>query len=491
MKSFTRIRLTLRQKLLFGSGVNILFLAAIVLSTTLLLGGTVSSVRMIQDEASPLALTGIEVENSIHRMVMEIKAAAKSPTPSGLDEARRIRDELSRPVGNLMFLMEKDPEAMEALQSIDKGVNELYDIGFKIHKAKTYQEDTQASALMKTFAVQEEALLRQVAKMKESGLGKLGRALDDIASRSSGSMNLTVILGIFAIVLSFLIVTILSISIMKPMNNLLGLMKKAGHGDFTARYSNSGYIKCWEELNCDKQNCPAYGADDQRCWQVAGTCCEQESENGSETKEQDCEACRVYKSAAGDEFSAIGEAFNNMMAGLKNPLHLVRHVSKEIMSASQSLLSMLEELRHGSDQQSRSVDGFTSSIEEMNSTIKSMADNVESYYGSAEESNTSLLQMTASIEEVANSSEMLTGLVEKTTGLLDELSVSIREVAQHSGGLSEQVDQSSTALMEINSSVSQVAESARESSHMASYVTEKLQQKGETAIMRTSEAIKE
>jgi methyl-accepting chemotaxis protein len=482
---------TLRQKLVVGLGVNILIVASIVASSILITGGMTGSLETIRDEAFPQALASLEIENSINLIVLGIEASTESGTQTFIDEAERVQGELNKQIEDLKVLMEGRSSTVASMETLNEEVQKLFKIGEDLYLASLYMEYDRIPVLGKQFGNLKEELLRQVTLLKNDSLLKLEGAIADISERSSGTSRLTFILGVIAIALGILGMIILSLSIMKPMNSLVTLMKKAEHGDFTVRYANDKLIKCWEKFKCEKTDCPAYGMDDLRCWQVTGTHCEHGIEHGAVAKEQACEACKVYQSAAGDEFSAIGEAFNNMMAGLVNLLQLVSRASTEVMNASKNLLNLSEDLRHGSDQQSRSVDEVTASIEEMNTTIKNVAENVDDYYSSAEESNTSLLEMTASIEEVANSAETLTSIVEKTSGLLDELTVSIREVATHSGGLSEQVDQSSSALIEINTSVGEVAESARESSHMASFVTEKLQLKGETAVKRTSEAIQE
>ena len=486
-----RLHLTLRQKLVVGFGINILLVAAIVASSILITGGMTGSLETIRDEAFPQALASLDIQNSINLIVLGIEASTESGTQVFIDEAENVQNGLNTRIEELKTLMVGRTKTINSLEKLNNEVQSLFKTGEDLYLASLYMEYDRIPTLTEQFNNGKEELLSQVASLKEDGLLKLEGAIVDISERSSGTSRLALILGSVAIALGILVVIILSLSIMKPMTNLVNLMKEAEHGDFTVRYSNSQLVQCWEELDCNKPDCPAYGIDDLRCWQITGTHCDHGFEDGSLAKEQACEACRVYQSAAGDEFSTIGEAFNNMMSGLVNLLQLVSRASTEVMSASKSLLALSEDLKIGSDQQSRSVDDVTASIEEMNTTIRNVAENVEGYYGSAEESNTSLLEMTASIEEVANSADTLTGIVEKTSGLLDELTVSIREVAQHSGGLSEQVDQSSSALLEINSSVGMVAESARESSHMASFVTEKLQQKGETAVKRTSEAILE
>ena len=487
-------RLTLRQKLILGFGLNILLVAAMVASSIMITGGMSGSLETIRDEAFPQALASLDIESSINLIVLGIEASTESGTQTFIDDAEKVQKNLNLRIKEMKTLLSGRTNTIKSLEMLDGEVEDLFKVGEDLYLASLYMEYDRIPSLMEQFNNQKGELLQEVSSLKADGVLKLEAAIGDISERSSDTTRLTLILGSVAILVGIVVVIILSFSIMKPITSLVALMRQAENGDFTARYASANLQKCWEELDCQKPDCPAHGSDDLRCWQIAGTHCDHgTSELTGDQRDSDkaCESCSVYRKASGDEFSTIGEAFNNMMAGLVNLLQLVRQAASEVRGASSNLLELSEDLRVGSDQQAVSVDEVTASVDQMNSTIRNVAENVENYYATTEESNSSILEMTSSIEEVANSSEMLTGIVEKTGSLLDELTASIREVAQHSSGLSTQVEQSSTALIEIDSSIKEVAEGARESSELASLVTDRLMKEGSTAVQRTSDSITE
>jgi methyl-accepting chemotaxis protein len=482
---------TLRQKLILGFGIIVLLVAAIVASGIVITGGMSGSLEMIRDEAFPQALVSLDIENSINLIVLGIEASTESGAQTFIDDAGRVLQSLNSRIEDFKVFMEGKDVILESLDTLNMEVQSFFKTGEELYLASHYIKSDRVPSLKELFHARKKELLAQVASLKEDGVLKLEEAISDISERGIGTGRLALILGVIAVVLGILVVIILSLSIMKPMNRLLELMKKAEHGDFTVRYPNNRLVQCWEELHCEKENCPAHGIEDLRCWQIAGTLCDHGFTDGSIEKEEACEACRVYQKASADEFSAIGEAFNNMMVGFVNLLRLISRASTDVMSASKNLFTLSEELRLGSDQQYRSVDEVTSSIEEMNNTIKDMAESAKSYCTSAEESNTSLLEMTAAVEEVAHSAELLTGFVQQTGSLLDDMTASIREAAQHSGSLSQQVEQSSTALLQIETSVKEVVEGTKHSSELASLVTKKLMKEGSTAVDRAADSIVE
>jgi signal transduction histidine kinase/CheY-like chemotaxis protein len=50
---------------------------------------------------------------------------------------------------------------------------------------------------------------------------------------------------------------------------------------------------CWDMRNCEKESCPAWHAQDLRCWLVSGTLCDGEPKSFRE-KMSDCYSCDVY-----------------------------------------------------------------------------------------------------------------------------------------------------------------------------------------------------
>ena len=53
---------------------------------------------------------------------------------------------------------------------------------------------------------------------------------------------------------------------------------------------------CWQEKNCGKPECPAYGSRDHRCWMISGTYCRNEIQGSFHEKIEACRKCNFYQS---------------------------------------------------------------------------------------------------------------------------------------------------------------------------------------------------
>jgi diguanylate cyclase (GGDEF)-like protein len=69
---------------------------------------------------------------------------------------------------------------------------------------------------------------------------------------------------------------------------------------------------CYDELGCDKEDCPAYGVRNARCWLIAGTFCRGKVQGQFAKKLKDCRLCEVYKKATSDPVDEITETFYAM-----------------------------------------------------------------------------------------------------------------------------------------------------------------------------------
>ncbi|MEW6601831.1 MAG: PAS domain S-box protein [Nitrospirota bacterium] len=83
--------------------------------------------------------------------------------------------------------------------------------------------------------------------------------------------------------------------------------------DTSIRLDNPYLGRCYELKNCTKVDCPCYGKEVTRCWQVAGTYCGGQVQGTFANKYGNCSVCEVYRIATSDPIYQIGEQFNNMM----------------------------------------------------------------------------------------------------------------------------------------------------------------------------------
>ncbi len=59
----------------------------------------------------------------------------------------------------------------------------------------------------------------------------------------------------------------------------------------------SSMNKCWEIKKCRKEECPAYGSKDLRCWVISGTLCRDEIQGSYHEKIEACRQCDFYQVA--------------------------------------------------------------------------------------------------------------------------------------------------------------------------------------------------
>ncbi|MCD6586592.1 MAG: PAS domain-containing protein [Desulfobacteraceae bacterium] len=97
---------------------------------------------------------------------------------------------------------------------------------------------------------------------------------------------------------------------------------------------------CWDIMQCDKHECPAYGNLHHRCWYTAGTLCPTCVEGEYAKKITSCQKCQVYQKCAGDEIQSFAESFDTMTQSLRTNL-LEQENAKEILKEQRELLQTI------------------------------------------------------------------------------------------------------------------------------------------------------
>lgn len=97
---------------------------------------------------------------------------------------------------------------------------------------------------------------------------------------------------------------------------------------------------CWDIMDCNRRECPAYGDTQRRCWHLPGTLCP--NCNGLEYpyKIRACRNCPVYRRNFGDEVQELAEAFDVMAITLKTHIEELTQREKTI-ARQQSLLKTI------------------------------------------------------------------------------------------------------------------------------------------------------
>jgi nitrogen-specific signal transduction histidine kinase len=112
-----------------------------------------------------------------------------------------------------------------------------------------------------------------------------------------------------------------------PMKKLKEKMELVQAGNLDAEVPNDYLLNCWEVLDCEAKECPAYGQ--KRCWTVPGTMCYGGLQGDVFEKICDCKNCIVYKESCGDEIGELIEVFNQMIKKLKDSIKELEETGKE------------------------------------------------------------------------------------------------------------------------------------------------------------------
>ena len=103
----------------------------------------------------------------------------------------------------------------------------------------------------------------------------------------------------------------LSRYITRPISRLTRLADLVSRGKPTIQFGRT--IKCWEELDCNKTDCPAYDTAEIPCWFVQNTLCRSEPSGKFPEKVEDCTKCEIYRKYSGDEIIHLTDSFKHML----------------------------------------------------------------------------------------------------------------------------------------------------------------------------------
>ncbi|MGW8324492.1 MAG: PAS domain-containing protein, partial [Desulfobacterales bacterium] len=99
---------------------------------------------------------------------------------------------------------------------------------------------------------------------------------------------------------------------------------------------------CWQIMNCDKRECPAYENFSHRCWYTAGTLCPTCVEGEYAKKISTCQTCLVYRKCSGDEIQSLAESFDTMTLSLEGHLSELQHAEKTLKEQRSLLQTVLD-----------------------------------------------------------------------------------------------------------------------------------------------------
>jgi len=193
-----------------------------------------------------------------------------------------------------------------------------------INRGKEYirdiSEDDVKEVLIPVKAGDEVVGMVFVGFSKESTEGVIEHNLKGLKNHILLISGIVMVIGIWG---SFGLARLLT----TPMKKLKEKMELVQAGNLDAEVPNDYLLNCWEVLDCEAKECPAYGK--KRCWTISGTMCYGGLQGDVFEKICDCKNCIVYRESCGDEIGELVEVFNQMVKRLKESIEKLEETSKE------------------------------------------------------------------------------------------------------------------------------------------------------------------
>ena len=176
----------------------------------------------------------------------------------------------------------------------------------------------------------------------ESNLGtvRLGLSRKEIDAQIQRQRltNLIATLGVVGI--GIVLALLFSRTITSRLNRLRSSVEEIVRGNLDVQAGFPMEKYCWQLINCDRKECPAYGDVRRRCWHTTGSLCPNCPEKESPLLLDDCRHCSVYKSHLGDELQDLAEAFDAMAMTVKKHIEELTEREKTI-ARQQGLLKTI------------------------------------------------------------------------------------------------------------------------------------------------------
>lgn len=148
------------------------------------------------------------------------------------------------------------------------------------------------------------------------GVLSVGFSWGPIQETLTSVRDQNIILAIMSLtVVGFFLTLWLHRYILRPIAQLTQVADEISHG----RYVHDSEkllrrtIPCWELLNCDQTDCPAYNKTKIPCWYMPDTLCFGQPSGRLWQKLDQCAKCPVYQRHKGDEIVRLQDSFQHML----------------------------------------------------------------------------------------------------------------------------------------------------------------------------------
>jgi two-component system, NtrC family, sensor kinase len=317
-------RLSLRSKIILG-------ITALVLAFGLV------SALLVSNIASRTMLAEIKKRG----LSLALSLASRTPDPMlALDFLRlkNMMDEIKESSDDIVYVFVQDKTGQV--------LSHTFKVGFPVKLKDANQVPPNQSQHIQLLDTGEERVYDFAipVTISHERLGTVRVGLSQIKAQAAAERLLFIIFGVSAGagLLAVVLGTLFAGTVTRRLNILRHSAEEMVKGNLDLQTGPQLKRNCWEIMDCQKPECPAYGNTRHRCWYLAGTLCPECAEGGYEKKISACEKCKVYRENAGDEIQSLAEAFDFMGLSLNHTIEELKDAEANLIRQQQLLKTILD-----------------------------------------------------------------------------------------------------------------------------------------------------
>ena len=464
-----------------GFGAVLLMMLLTVAITFWSLGTVDRSVRDVAEKELPNTLKAARMEvAAVQIQEYMTDASLTNDILGAAQDGKNLHDEFVKLAEEFKAEYQKlnDAANVQLMDKLIAEVDELYNTGQRMMLAYGNDGKEAGDSVMAEFDRSAAALTTGVKAFRDSHVQNIEAATAQIQRASAQVKIMQVILGLVALAAGVVIATIITRSIVSPLNIAVETARRMAVGDLTMEIPPATADETGQLLTAMREMVEA----NRDVVRVAG-----EIARGDlrvEIKERSTE----------DE---LLRALSDMVVKLREVIGQVRGSVENVSSGSQAMSASSEEMSQGASEQAAAAEEASSSIEQMTANIRQNADNAiqtekiaVKAARDAQEGGASVQQTVVAMKDIAGKINIIEEIARQTNLLALNAAIEAARAGEHGRGFAvvaaevrKLAERSQKAAGEINElSVSSVAVAERAGQLLAAIVPN---------IQKTAELVQE
>lgn len=233
----------IKKKLILGFGLVLLIFSLVILFSINVISDSNKHIIHIKDVANKQ----VEYANSINISVIQVQQwLSDASATKSQDSFKKAEEYKVLFKDTLKKISELNLENQDKYKKIDQDFDKFYDIGVKM--ANTYIDEgtEKGNELMAKFDPLADTLTKAIDELQKQSKNSMEDDLMTVHDHMSMNLQISVIMGVAALILAIVVIIILGGQISIPIRNMLLILTdiERGHGDLTRRIN----IKSKDEI---------------------------------------------------------------------------------------------------------------------------------------------------------------------------------------------------------------------------------------------------